>query len=134
MKITATSDWRGALSYDVPVLVADVVPGDPTRCALCGLDAAPLERTALWAVKHRNPKNHAGIVRFYCLAHRPEPPRQVEPPVAPARAARAPRAAGSRARTTPRAPVAEKAAPVCPTCFVEVPATGVCGMCGERIA
>jgi hypothetical protein len=125
VKITGSTDWREELPFDVPVLVADVVPGDPTRCSECGIDSAPHERTALWAVRRRNPKSHAGVVRFHCAAHLPPPPAPVESEVdarlrlSTARAARAATRSGTA---------------VCPTCFVEVPPTGVCGMCGERIA
>tara|TARA_R110002020_G_scaffold67871_6_gene178069 strand:- start:364 stop:792 length:429 start_codon:yes stop_codon:yes gene_type:complete len=132
VKITGSSDWREELPFDVPVLVADVVPGDPTRCSECGIDSAPHERDALWAVRRRNPKSHAGVVRFHCAAHLPPPPAPVESEeVVRLRrtAARAVRAAAPRRPTVP-----ERVAPVCPTCFVEVPPTGVCGMCGERVA
>ncbi|PZU41072.1 MAG: glucose-6-phosphate dehydrogenase [Microbacterium sp.] len=133
MKITASSDWRDGLAYDIPVLVADVMPGDPTRCFVCGPVSEPRERTELWAVKHRHPNNHAGVVRFYCLEHRPQPPRVTEPAAGPSRPARAPRSS-SAARRTPRpASAPERVAAVCPTCFIEIPATGVCGMCGERV-
>jgi hypothetical protein len=136
VKITGSTDWREDLPYDVPVLVADVVPGDPTRCSECGMDSEPRDRTELWAVRRRNPKSHAGVVRFHCAVHLPPPPAPVESEV-DARlrrtSARAARAAAPRA--TPRRPAApERVAAVCPTCFVEVPATGVCGMCGERVA
>ena len=70
MKIVASSDWRDAIPFDTLVLVADVVPGEPTRCFTCGADSEPRERTELWAYKHRHPKNHDGYVRFYCAEHR----------------------------------------------------------------
>ena len=65
MKVTATSDWRDAIPFETPVVVADVVPGEPTRCSVCGGDSVLLPRTDLWAVKHRHPNHHAGFVRFY---------------------------------------------------------------------
>lgn len=125
MRITRSADWRAALRYDVPAIVADVLPGDPARCTSCGLDSEPLPRTDLWAVKHAHPNDPAGVVRFYCRAHVPEPPR-------PARTAAPVRERKAPARRSPLAP--EKPAILCPDCFVEVPPTGVCGMCGERIA
>ncbi|MBU4464424.1 MAG: glucose-6-phosphate dehydrogenase [Actinobacteria bacterium] len=133
MKIVATSDWRDAIEFETPMIVADLVPGEATRCFVCGHDSAPRPRTELWAVKHRHPNDHGGHVRFYCLDHRPAPVRNDPPPVitpAARSAARERRAAAPR--KAPAAP--ERQAPVCPTCFIEIPPTGVCGMCGERIA
>ncbi|HAQ59194.1 MAG TPA: glucose-6-phosphate dehydrogenase, partial [Microbacterium sp.] len=136
MKITGSTDWREQLPFDVPVLVADVVPGDPTRCSGCGVDSALHDRTELWAVRRRNPQSHAGVVRFHCAAHLPPPPAPVGSGGDSRRrlpAARTARAAAPR--TASRRPaVPERVAPVCPSCFIEVPSTGVCGMCGERIA
>lgn len=134
MKVTASSDWRDDIPFETPTLVADLVPGEPARCSVCGAASAPLARTELWAVKHRHPNQHAGYIRFYCLLHRPEPRRApVEPVAAPVR--RAPRA---RAESTApaRRPVSLDAAPraMCPDCFVEVSATGECGMCGRQVA
>lgn len=135
MKITASSDWRDRLSYDIPLPLVDVMPGEPARCFACGPGSEPRERADMWAVKHRHPNNHSGVVRFYCLEHRPEPPRAAEaiaPPVRPA--ARGGRTATATPRTPRAAAAPERVAAVCPTCFVEVPASGLCGMCGERIA
>lgn len=128
MKIVAGSDWRDALAFDEPVVAADVSPGEPTRCFTCGPDSEPLPRTALWAVKHRHPKNHSGYVRFYCSRHAPRVARhdlvtRSERPTARAARPPAPRRA---------APV-ERERAICPDCFVEVPPTGVCGMCGQRV-
>ena len=128
MRIVASSDWRDAVPFGVPVLVADVVPGEPARCFSCGADADLLPRTELWAFKHRHPKNHDGYVRFYCARHVPKAQPRTEPASA----------AASRARSAPRRPVERLAKPVvperqratCPNCFVEVTATGECGMCG----
>ncbi|MCT9820754.1 glucose-6-phosphate dehydrogenase [Microbacterium sp. W1N] len=133
MKITNSSDWRDALPFETPVLASEAVPGEPTRCAGCGADAVALPRTELWALKHRHPNNPAGFVRFYCLDHRPA---VKSAPVAPVRAARAPsgRARAERAERRPAAPkVPERVAALCPECFVEVPPSGVCGMCGTRV-
>jgi hypothetical protein len=128
MKVAATSDWRDGFAFDTPVIVADVLPGDPTRCSVCGGASAPLPRTELWAVKHRHPKHHSGHVRFYCGDHVPVVAVPVAAPVAPRRAA-APR---ERRPAVHRAPVVERqAAAVCPDCFIEIPPTGVCGMCGR---
>lgn len=136
MKIVSSQDWRDAIRFDVPVLVADVVPGEATRCVACGTDGPLYERTELWAVKHRHPKHHGGFVRFYCDAHKPAaaPP----PPVAPiatarARAAAAPRA--ERRSATPKpTPITDRPTrAMCPDCFVEVSAGGDCGMCGAQV-
>lgn len=128
MKIVASSDWRDAIPFDTLVLVADVVPGDPTRCFSCGADSEPRPRTELWAYKHRHPKNHDGYVRFYCAEHRPVIQRRAEP-AAPARGSRgASRPATERRPAKPTIPERQRA--TCPNCFVEVSATGACGMCG----
>ncbi|MHC2998791.1 glucose-6-phosphate dehydrogenase [Microbacterium sp. HJ5] len=125
MKIVASSDWRDDLAFETPTLVADVFPGEDTRCSVCGGDSQPLPRTELWAVKHRHPKQHGGYVRFYCLAHRPAPQKPAAAP-APVRADR--RAAPRRSPA-----VEERPRAVCPNCWVEVPSTGVCGMCGATV-
>ncbi len=128
MKIVASADWRDAVPFENPVLVADVVPGEPTRCFACGADSELLPRTELWAFKHRHPKNHDGYVRFYCSFHLPKVERRPEP-VAPATArARAARPAAER--RVPKPVVPERRRATCPNCFVEVSATGECGMCG----
>lgn len=129
MKIVAGADWRDAIPFDSPVPVADLAPGEAARCAGCGPDAPLHPRTDLWAVKHRHPKNHSGFVRFYCAAHRPAPPAPVVVESRPARAAR------PREDRVPRrpAPSLDATRAMCPNCFVEVSATGECGMCGERV-
>lgn len=136
MRIVEGADWRDELGFDRPVRVADIAPGDPARCAGCPSDAAPHAREELWAVKHRHPTRHGGYVRFYCDAHRPAPPQPVAAPAAPKRApARRTRPAAEPSRAPARARTAASDVPraVCPNCFVEVPASGVCGMCGERV-
>ena len=140
MKIRAADDWRGTLPFETPVLAADVVPGDQARCSGCPVGAAPHPRSELWAVKHRHPKNHDGDVRFYCAVHVPvfeEPrPAPAAPAAKPARAKSAarppPRAAAERVARRP--PAVERPRAVCPNCFVEIPPTGVCGICGEAVA
>lgn len=130
MKVSASSDWRDGIPFESPVLVADVLPGDATRCSVCGGDSALRPRTELWAIKHRHPRHHDGYVRFYCLEHRPAVQRIEAAPTRErpaARSARRPAAARS-------APLAEKPRALCPDCFVEIPATGVCGMCGRTVA
>ncbi|MCP2638528.1 glucose-6-phosphate dehydrogenase [Microbacterium sp. HD4P20] len=128
MKIVASSDWRDAIPFDTLVVVADVVPGEPTRCFTCGTDSEPQPRTELWAYKHRHPKNHDGYVRFYCAEHRPVIQRPVVAAyVASSRSARSSRAAAERRPAKPSIPERQRA--VCPNCFVEVSATGECGMC-----
>jgi len=130
MKITRSSDWRDALPFEIPLRASDAVPGEHTRCAGCGADSPVFAREDLWVVKHRHPNNHAGFVRFYCTDHRP----QLK--VAAAPVTRRETARRERVASTPRhvAPVVERPATLCPDCFVEVPATGVCGMCGQRVA
>jgi hypothetical protein len=130
MKVAASADWRNSLPFDIPFLVADLAPGEPARCASCGADAEARERTELWAVKHRHPKNHDGFVRFYCAAHTPRAPEPAPAPAAaPARARREP--VERLPRRTPAADAAPRA--MCPDCFVEVSATGECGMCGLQV-
>jgi len=139
MKITRTADWRTGVPFDAPVVVSDVLPGDPARCTGCGIESDPLPRTQLWALKHRHPNDPAGIVRFYCSAHLPAVERPTaDPGYGSSRGSartsgRAPRA--TPRATTPRTPKApEKPDVVCPDCFVVVPASGVCGMCGQPVA
>ncbi len=135
MKIVSSQDWRDAIRFDVPVLVADVVPGDPTRCVACGPESAALPRTELWAVKHRHPKHHGGFVRFYCAAHKPA---AAPPPPAPVVAAKPARSRAPRAESRSASPKVTSVTdrPVramCPDCFVEVSAGGDCGMCGAQV-
>lgn len=132
MKVVASSDWRDDLAFETPTLVAEVSPGEPTRCSVCGGSSEPLPRTELWAVKHRHPKQHGGFVRFYCLEHRPAvkaPPRVAA--AAPARSS----ASRSERRPAPRrsTSVEDRPRAVCPTCWIEVPSTGICGSCGEAV-
>lgn len=128
MKITTSSDWRDSLPFETPLRAALAVPGEPVRCAGCPSAAAPRQREELWVVKHRHPNNHAGFVRFYCETHRP---------VAKAPAPRERSSAARERSSSPRKPAApripERVAALCPDCFVEVPASGVCGMCGNRV-
>lgn len=129
MKITNSSDWRDGLPFDIPVDAAEAVPGEPTRCVMCGPDSDPFPREALWAMKHRHPNNPAGFVRFYCADHRPK--AKLAPPAAPAKVRRE-RVSTPRRAAAPTIP--DRVAALCPDCFVEVPATGVCGMCGQQVA
>lgn len=129
MKIRNSSDWRDALPFDVALRASEAVPGDATRCATCGPTSELREREDLWVVKHRHPNNPAGFVRLYCLAHKPTVAPRREP--APAKAPRERRAPSAKL-AAPTIP--ERVAVLCPDCFVEVPATGVCGMCGQRVA
>lgn len=127
MKIAASSDWRNELAFDTPVIVAELIPGDPTRCSVCGGDSAVRPRTELWVVKHRHPKHHDGHVRFYCGEHLPVVEKQHAPSIV-----RAGRTPPRSERPAPRrSPVVEKSPAVCPDCFVEIPPTGVCGVCGR---
>lgn len=137
MKIVASADWRDAIPFETPLVVATVAPGEATRCATCGALSEPLPRDELWAVKHRHPNNHAGFVRFYCAAHVPEIRRPEPEPAAPAtraRGQRAPRSTSPRATPARRAEAAaERPRAVCPDCFMEVSATGLCGNCGTQV-
>lgn len=138
MKITRSSDWRDALPFEVPLLAAEAVPGEPTRCVGCPAAAEPRDRTELWVVKHRHPNNHAGFVRYYCAEHRPRtappPPPSVARPSKPR--GTAPKAAKPERTLAPKrpAPSLDVVRAMCPDCFVEVSATGVCGMCGQQVA
>ncbi|WP_159499159.1 glucose-6-phosphate dehydrogenase [Microbacterium sp. 18062] len=132
MKVVSSSDWRDALPFETPLLVADVAPGEPTRCATCGTSADPIPRERLWAVKHRHPNNHTGYLRFYCADH--VPAAKVPEPPAPTRRTIAQRERSAATPTRRAEPVVEKPRAVCPDCFIEVSATGRCGMCGALIA
>jgi hypothetical protein len=131
MRVVESADWRDSLPFETPVLVSEIAPGDDARCAGCRHDVAPHPRTELWAVKHRHPNDHGGFVRFYCIEHKPAPA-----PVAPVGV---PAGRGSVARrsvpTEKRPPVRrsthdDKMRAMCPNCFIEVSATGECGVCG----
>lgn len=129
VQIRNSSDWRDGLPFDLAIPAADAVPGEATRCSGCGPDSEPWPREALWVLKHRHPTNPAGYVRFYCAEHRPAP--AFVPPV-PERSRRSPRSsAAPRKAAAPIIP--PRVAAVCPDCFVEVAATGICGVCGERV-
>ena len=130
MKVTATSDWRETIAFETPMIVAAVVPGDPARCSVCGGASELLPRTELWVVKHRHPNQHAGYVRFYCRSHLPAIERPPAPVETRRSAARAERTAA--VRRTPSIDAKPRA--MCPDCFVEISATGVCGMCGTQVA
>lgn len=134
MKIVDSADWRDRLAYETPYRVDEIMPGEPARCVGCPADTEPWDRAALWAVKHRHPKNHGGFVRFYCQTHLPPrpvvAPAAVREPVRRAPRSNTPRSAAPRASA---ATVADVVRPLCPECFVEVSATGVCGMCGTRV-
>ncbi|MFJ6652164.1 glucose-6-phosphate dehydrogenase [Microbacterium sp. NPDC091313] len=133
MRIVQSSDWRDAIPFESPTLAAEVAPGEPTRCFLCGAASDPLPRTELWAVKHRHPTHHGGFVRFYCGAHRPAPaPAPTAAPTKPARGAR--REPAARRESAPRRPApSDVVRAMCPDCYVEVSATGSCGMCGRQV-
>jgi hypothetical protein len=132
VKFAGTSDWRDAIPFDSPVIVATVVPGDPARCSGCGADAPLRPRTELWALKQHHPHHHDGYVRFFCREHLPAvrssaPPAEIRRERTAARAERAP--------STRRSPVVdEKPRALCPNCFIEVPGSGICGVCGEKVA
>jgi hypothetical protein len=130
MKVTATSDWRETIPFETPMIVAAVVPGDPARCSVCGGGSELLPRTELRVVKHRHPNHHAGYVRFYCQAHLPVIERAAPTVDSRRPAARSPRPPAVRRPASPDA----KPRSMCPDCFVEVSATGMCGMCGSQVA
>lgn len=136
MKVVSSADWRRSIPFETPMLVAEIVPGEPTRCFACGPASDARDRGELWAFKHRHPNHHDGYVRFYCREHVPvvKVVEVVQDPRARARTRRsAPteeRAAAPRRASTVDAPVRA----MCPSCFVEVSATGECGMCGTKVA
>ena len=133
MRVETSADWRGSIPFESPMIVEDLVPGDPTRCVTCGMSSEPLPRNELWAFKHRHPNHHDGFVRFYCRTHVPVVERREEPPAAKARRKAAPKSertvAPRRVQPTDVPPRA-----MCPDCFIEVSAQGVCGVCGATIA
>jgi hypothetical protein len=132
MRVVSSADWRDAIPFETPIIVAEVAPGEPTRCFVCGSSSELRDRSEIWVVKHRHPKNHSGFVRFYCTDHRP-----VAAPPAPPAELRSVRSAAARERRIPtprRDPVVEKPREMCPNCFVEVSAKGECGMCGWTTA
>ncbi|WP_431802939.1 glucose-6-phosphate dehydrogenase [Microbacterium sp. bgisy203] len=137
MQIRNSSDWRDALPFELPVPAAEVLPGEPTRCAGCGAEGEPWPREALWVVKHRHPNNPAGFVRYYCADHKPTPKLAPAPSLNERARRSAPRAASSQRAGSQRKPAAptipERVAALCPDCFVEVPPSGICGMCGQPI-
>ncbi len=136
MRIVQSSDWRDGIPFDAPTRASEAAPGEPTRCFACGPASAPREREDLWAVKHRHPTQHGGYVRFYCSAHAPAPaPAPTAPAPGRARAPRAARTAPARREAPARRPAdPDVVRAMCPDCFVEVSATGTCGMCGRQVA
>ena len=132
MKVAKTADWRDAVPFGTPVLVADVIPGEPTRCSVCGADSEPRSRDELWAFKHQHPHHHDGYVQFYCGEHVPKV--EVAPVAAPP-AVRSKRAPATRSDRTPAVrrptPNMDRVRAMCPDCFIEVSAKGVCGNCGR---
>ncbi|WP_439593527.1 glucose-6-phosphate dehydrogenase [Microbacterium sp.] len=132
MKVVESADWRSSIPFGTPVLVADLIPGEPTRCATCATDADPFDRSELWAYKHEHPNNHSGYVRFYCKSHVPAVAAPVTAAVRPQRSA--PRRE-STSRPAPRltSADADPSRALCPNCFVEASATGLCGMCGTQV-
>ena len=138
MKIVASADWRDNVPFETPMVVADVVPGDPAHCVACRTEADPIPRTELWAIKHRHPKHHGGFVRFYCAQHLPAIEKPAPAPVAaPVRKSRSTARPAARPERTPAvrrsSSVDEAPRAMCPSCFVEVSATGLCGMCGTSV-
>ncbi|GAA3911604.1 glucose-6-phosphate dehydrogenase [Microbacterium invictum] len=128
MQIRTSSDWRDALPFDTPVRADEAMPGEPARCAACPVDEPARDRADLWAVKLRHPNNPAGFVRLYCGIHRPLPRRMTPEPEGRARRQR------SAAPRKPAAPsIPERPAVLCPDCFIEVPPSGLCGMCGQQV-
>jgi hypothetical protein len=134
MRVTSSADWRGSLPFNTPVLVADILPGDPARCSGCGFGSDPWPRTELWAVKGHHPNHHDGDVRFYCAEHVPVFEAPAATPAPPAKAARRSSPRASFERAPRRTPSVERPRAICPDCFVEVPPTGVCGICGQAVS
>ncbi|GAA2010946.1 glucose-6-phosphate dehydrogenase [Microbacterium ulmi] len=138
MRVAPASDWRDAVDFETPVLLADVVPGEDARCAACGPESAPRPRTELWAYKHRHPNHHHGFVRIYCREHVPAVQTRVTPDARPAARAAARPASRPAVRAeripTRKSHVDDKVRAMCPECFIEVSATGACGNCGTVVA
>jgi hypothetical protein len=72
-------------------------------------------------------------VRFYCAEHVPvfEAPASPVTATRPAARRAAPRTPAERMPR--RTPAVERPRAICPDCFVEVPPTGVCGICGQTV-
>lgn len=135
MKVASSADWRDGLAFETPVLLADLMGGDDARCFTCGPESEPLDRTHLWAFKHRHPKHHNGYVRFYCREHVPVTRPAPEPaPTAARRAKPAARVRAERPSPARRGPSLDDVRAMCPECFIEVSAAGVCGVCGTSVA
>jgi hypothetical protein len=132
MRVVSSADWRDGIPFETPMSVAEVAPGEPSRCFVCGGGSALRDRAELWAVKHRHPNHHGGFVRFYCADHRPAVVA-ASLPVVPAAGRTAPKRE-RRAPAVRREAAVEKQRGSCPNCFVEVSATGECGMCGWTAA
>ncbi len=127
MKVAKTADWRDAIPFDSPVIVADVVPGEMTHCSVCGNDSELRDRSELWAVKHRHPHHHDGYVRFYCNEHVPRVHARMAAPAATP-------VLGERRPSAHRSPAASDVVrAMCPDCFTEVSAKGLCGNCGQQV-
>ncbi|GAA1851508.1 glucose-6-phosphate dehydrogenase [Microbacterium koreense] len=131
MKVESSADWRKRIPFETAVVVAEVVPGEPTRCFACGTAAEPLDRSELWAFKHRHPNHHDGFVRFYCRPHVPVVTRPEPVVSAPSKRSSPRRSTGERTTAPRRTVPEEKPRAMCTDCFVEVAATGICGMCGK---
>lgn len=134
VQIRNSSDWRDALPFEIAVAAEQAVPGDATRCSGCGPTSEPWPREALWVMKHRHPNNPAGFVRFYCADHKPAAKLAAAPAPTTRERARAARVASGTPRTVAAPTIPERPAVMCPDCFVQVPATGICGMCGTPVA
>jgi len=132
MRVVESADWRDSLPFETPVLVSEIAPGDEARCTGCGNDVALHPRTELWAVKHRHPNDHGGFVRFYCIEHKPAPAPVATPVLARAGRGSTARRAVPAERRPParRSTYDDKVRAMCPNCFIEVSATGECGVCG----
>ncbi len=131
MRVVESADWRDSLPFESPVLVSEIAPGEDARCAGCRHDVPAHPRTELWAVKHRHPNDHGGFVRFYCIDHKPAPAPVASAAPAAGRASAARRSAPAEKRPpVRRATHDDRVRAMCPNCFIEVSATGECGVCG----
>lgn len=132
------------IEFERPYPFVEVDGRDETLCTVCGPESYPWPASELTAIKHHSVRREQGIWRLYCREHlltdRGLPPE--EPP----KKKRTVRVAGAKSTgvptgaTTPRSTASkpQESAPapevICPDCWIVVPATGVCGVCGERVA
>lgn len=131
------------MEFERPYPLAEVNSDARAKCSRCGLSRVPRPVSELVAIKHRDAHHPAGLWKIYCPEHLPAVPvAGADAPVASrarAAASRAPRAprepkAAAPKRASKPTPMVDRPPVICPRCFVQVPATGVCDGCGDRVS